>query len=163
MIPSFEQPAMSAMNFIKQRESDITNFFTQTSVPRQTCDDWLRRRFRQGNFAPIPEQGRNSYSVHVGQDQELVVQFRLKTLPLDMDAINSAQRVYGDKVPVVMLEAQLGEDGGENSKPPLLVYSVDGVRGTRYSSFLQNRGEPMLSSREMNAACRRNLTRDFAR
>lgn len=78
-----------------------------------------------------------------------------------MDAIDLAQRVYGVKVPTVVLEAKLGDDGGE--KPPVLVYSIDRVRGTPYSSFLWYRGEVMIRSRDMNAVCRRNLTRDFAR
>lgn len=147
------------MDPLEQREFDIANFFVLAGVTRQTCDDWLRR-FQGGIFTPLPEQGNSSYSVYVGQDQEYTVQFRLKSLPLDVDAINLAQRVYGARVPVVVLEAQLGHDGGE--KPPVLVYSIDCVRGTPYSSFLWHRHDPMLTSREMNAACRRNLTRDFA-
>jgi hypothetical protein len=138
----------------------MSNFFISAGITRLACDDWLRR-FQRGSFTPLPEQGNSSYSVYVGQDQEYIIQFRLKTSPLDVDAINLAQQVYGVRVPAVMLKAQLGKDGG--AKPPVLVYSIDRVLGTAYSSFLLYRDEPMLMSREMNAACRRSLTRDFAR
>ncbi|KAL7927879.1 hypothetical protein ACQKWADRAFT_325220 [Trichoderma austrokoningii] len=151
---------MDTIDPIDQDELDI-DFFANTSVTRQTCDDWLRRRFPGRNFRPIPEQGSNSYSVYTGQDEEHVVQFRLKTYPLDVDAINWTRQVHGDKVPVVVFEGQLGEDG--TAKPPLLAYSIDVVRGTPYSSFLRYRGDAMRTSRDMNATCRRKLTRDFAR
>ncbi|GFP52346.1 hypothetical protein TASIC1_0001049800 [Trichoderma asperellum] len=151
---------MDAIDPIEQHEFDIAHFFFYAGVTRQACDDWLSR-FKGGIFTPIPEQGNSSYSVYAGQDQEYIVQFRLKSISLDVDAINLAQKVYGFKVPTVVLEAQLGEDGGE--KPPVLVYSIDRVRGTPYSSFLWYRDQAMITSREMNAVCRRNLTRDFAR
>lgn len=158
--PAVKQPTMDAIDPIEQHEFDIAHFFFYAGVTRQACDDWLSR-FKGGTFTPIPEQGNSSYSVYAGQDQEYIVQFRLKSIPLDVDAISLAQKVYGFKVPTVVLEAQLGEDGGE--KPPVLVYSIDRVRGTPYSSFLWYRDQAMITSREMNAVCRRNLTRDFAR
>lgn len=148
-----------AMDSLEHLELDTPNFFVSAGITRQACDDWLRR-FQEGSFTPLPEQSNSSYSVCVGQDQERILQFRLKSSPLDADAINLAQRVYGSRVPAVVVKAQLGDDDGE--KPPVLVYLIDCMRGTDYSSFLLYRDKHMLTSMEMNAACRRNLTRDFA-
>ncbi|PON27368.1 hypothetical protein TGAM01_v203749 [Trichoderma gamsii] len=113
----------------------------------------------QAASRPSPSKA-TAYSVCVGQDQDRILQFRLKSSPLDADSINLAQRIYGSRVPAVVVEAQLGDDDGET--PPVLVYSIDCVRGTDFSSFLLYRDEAMLTSMERNAACRRNLTRDFA-
>ncbi|EHK41077.1 hypothetical protein TRIATDRAFT_204756 [Trichoderma atroviride IMI 206040] len=114
-------------------ELDTPDFFVSAGITRQACDDWLRR-FHEGSFTPLPEQSNSSYSVCVGQDQDRILQFRLKPSPLDADAINLARRIYGSSVPAVVVEAQLGDDDGE--KPPVLVYSIDCMRGTDYSSYL---------------------------
>lgn len=80
----------TAMDPLEHLELDTPNFFISAGITRQACDDWLRR-FQEGSFTPLPEQSNSSYSVCVGQDQERIMQFRLKSSPLDADAINLAQ------------------------------------------------------------------------
>lgn len=58
----------------------------------------------------VAVQGNCSYSVYAGPSLEYVVQFRLKSLLLDMEVASLAREVYGPFAPAVSFEGQLGDE-----------------------------------------------------
>lgn len=108
-------------------EDAIVDFFTKTSVSRQTCDD-RARALAGGTIALIKIQGFCSYSVYAGPNLEYVVQFRLKSLELKTENTMLVKQLYGTLAPEVSFVGQLGDDGFAG-KEPFYIYLANRIRG----------------------------------
>lgn len=97
--------------------------------------------------------------MYAGPREEFGVQFRLKSLALNMDIMTLAQNIYGDLVPPVSYHGQIGEDGTE--KDPLSIYNMDRVQGISHLDFIL----AQTASNDSSDYCvwRENLISDIAK
>ncbi|KAJ9637136.1 hypothetical protein H2199_007422 [Coniosporium tulheliwenetii] len=102
-------------------DSHIADFFTKTSVTREVCDV-KAVELVGGSITPVPNQGDCSYTVYGGPYSEFAVQFRLKSLLLDLEKAALAQEIHGALVSNVTFHGQLGDADQEEDREPLLVY-----------------------------------------
>ncbi|POR37243.1 Uncharacterized protein TPAR_02553 [Tolypocladium paradoxum] len=75
---------------------------------------------------PVDVQGNCSYSVYAGPCLEYVVQFRLKSLQLDMKIASLARQVYGSLVPTVLFEGHVGDES-KDREPLYGVTHLDSI------------------------------------
>ncbi|EFY87347.1 hypothetical protein J3459_015844 [Metarhizium acridum] len=101
-------------------EDEIFTFFRKTSACRSECDA-RAEELVGGTATTIDVQGNCSYSVYAGPCLEHVVQFRLKSLKLDMRTAALARHVYGSYAPIDSFEGQVGDDESKENEP-LYVY-----------------------------------------
>ncbi|KAF9766949.1 hypothetical protein IL306_000545 [Fusarium sp. DS 682] len=114
-------------------EDEISNFFAKTSASRPDCD--ARAEELVGGMAtPVNVQGNCSYSVYAGPCLDYVVQFRLKSLKLDMKIASLASQVYGSLAPTVSFEGQVGDESKD--KEPLYVYVMSRMKGMTHLDFI---------------------------
>lgn len=118
-----------AASEIYSLDSQINKFFKKTSTTRQACDDKVTE-LSGGPGEPAPMQGECSYTVFAGSSKELVFQFRLKSLFLDLNIIKEARKVYGRLAPETTFHGSLGSDGGKLES--LLVYRMNKVPAVSY-------------------------------
>jgi len=90
-------------------EVTLAEFFTLTSIKRETCDA-AAIDLAQGRVVPVAVQGNCSYCVYAGPAHEYVVQFRPKSLRLRIEMIRLARRVHGSIVPNTAFHGQLRSD-----------------------------------------------------
>lgn len=100
----------------------IAEFFSQTSATRKACDT-KAKHLVGGKVVPVTVQGNCSYSVYAGPEFEFVIQFRLKSLMLELEIVALAREIYSSLAPNALFYGQLGEDG----KEPLFVYIINRI------------------------------------
>jgi hypothetical protein len=101
-----------------------------------------------------------SYTVYAGPNLEHVVQFRLKSLKLELEIATLARLVYGSRAPSVQFHGELA-DNDISEKEPLLVYVMERMKGISHLDFILAHGFPEDSL--SNISARRNLITDIAR
>ncbi|KAI1382154.1 hypothetical protein F4677DRAFT_17020 [Hypoxylon crocopeplum] len=139
-------------------EAEIASFFTKTSTTRSACEA-RARELVGGSVVPVKVQGCCSYSVYAGAGLEFVVQFRLKSLKLNIETATLANKVYGVLAPSVSFEGQIGQES--DGKEPVYTYLMSRVSGMTHLDFILAHGHPE-NSPEM-CAWRSNLLADVAR
>ncbi|KAI1109073.1 hypothetical protein F5Y14DRAFT_433859 [Nemania sp. NC0429] len=142
-------------------ENEIAAFFKRTTVRRDTCDTLAMNLVGGKQVTPVAIQGTCSYTVYAGQHLEYAVQFRLKSLGVNVEVAALARQIYGTLVPDISFQQQLGEDSATGGKEPLLVYVMSRITGISRLDFILSRGFPENSPK--NKACRQNLVQDVAR
>lgn len=140
-------------------DDELAVFFSQTSVPQTECDTLAAQLLNTTNITPVPIQGTCSYTVFAGQ--EIVVQFRLKSLELSIETSDLARQIFGKWAPCVEFKQQLGEDGVSSEKKPVLVYVMSRVKGISMLEFILEYGYQENS--DENKARRKTLVGDFAK
>jgi hypothetical protein len=133
----------------------IAEFFSQTSASREACDT-KAKNLAGGEVVPVAVQGNCSYSVYAGSNFEFVVQFRLKSLMLDLEIVTLAREIYGYLAPSASLHGQLGEDASES----LFIYIMDRIPGISYLDFILANSFPENS--DENFVLRKTLISDVA-
>ncbi|KAH7324960.1 hypothetical protein B0I35DRAFT_425266 [Stachybotrys elegans] len=139
-------------------EDEISNFFAKTSASRPDCDA-CAEELVGGTATPVTVQGNCSYSVYAGSCLDYVVQFRLKSLQLDMKIASLASKVYGSLAPTVSFEGQVGDES--KGKEPLYVYVMSRIKGVTHLDFILARDCPDNSPE--NFLHRQRLMEDVAR
>lgn len=139
-------------------EDEILTFFAKTSACRSDCDA-RAEELVGGRATTLDVQGNCSYTVYAGPCLEYVVQFRLKSLQLDLRTASLARHVYGCYAPTVSFEGYLGDESKE--KEPLYVYVMDRIKGVTHLDFILAHGYPDNSPE--NFARRQRLMIDVAR
>ncbi|OKL61153.1 hypothetical protein UA08_03473 [Talaromyces atroroseus] len=142
-------------------DSEIAQFFEQTSVPRSVCDSYAKEELG-GEVVPVAVQGVCSYTVYAGPKGEFVAQFRLKSLQLRMETAELAQAIYGDFAPQVAFRGQIGDDGVKG-KDPLYIYVMSRMQGISYLTFLLAHSTNIPENSCKFSFWRRNLISDIAR
>ncbi|KAH8893409.1 hypothetical protein GQ53DRAFT_860534 [Thozetella sp. PMI_491] len=145
-------PVLSVYSF----DEAIASFFANASVERAACDAHAKELVG-GTVDAIKIQGDSSYSVYAGPDLEYVVQFRRKSMPLNIETCAVATKIHGGLAPRVSFEGQIGEQDGE--KEPIHVYLMPRIRGMTYLDFTL----ASKSDAHQESACRKNLMIDIAR
>ncbi|KND86780.1 hypothetical protein TOPH_08588 [Tolypocladium ophioglossoides CBS 100239] len=143
-------------------EDEISNFFTKTSASRLDCDA-RAEELVGGKATPVVVQGNCSYSVYAGPCLEYVVQFRLKSLRLDMKIASLARQLYGSLAPTVSFEGQVGDESKDKAKDkePLYAYVMGRMKGVTYLDFILAHDSPDNSPETF--ARRQRLMIDMAR
>ncbi|KAF2184560.1 hypothetical protein K469DRAFT_633284 [Zopfia rhizophila CBS 207.26] len=141
------------------QDDAIAELFTQTCTTRSSCES-KALELVGGTVVPVEVQGVCSYTVYAGPKLEYVVQFRLKSLKLDLKIATLAEQVYGSLAPSVKFHGALDENDNAE-KEPLLVYVMERMMGITHLDFILAHGFPENS--ESNFASRRNLMTDIAR
>lgn len=89
------------------------------------------------------------------------MQYRLKSLALNMNIMNLATAIYGTLTPQISFEGQIGED--HESKEPLYIYVMNRMPGISHLDFiLAYNGDVSENSLEFSR-CRQNLVADNAK
>lgn len=148
-------------------EVETEAFFQKTLATREQCHAKTRELFGNNintRILPVQVQGACSYTLYVGPGEYLafVVQFRLKSLALEMEVVERAREVYGTLAPWVTFKGVVGEevkagDGGEKGKDRevLYVYCMSRVKGVTHLDFILKNGFPEDSADNMR--WRKNL------
>jgi hypothetical protein len=159
-LPEIQQytDAMSSSDQEYSVAQEIAHFFEKTSTTRSACDA-RAKEFVGGNVIPVAVQGVCSYSVYAGPNDDIVVQFRLKSLELRMETVSLARDIYGSLAPQVSFKGQIGEDIG--GKEPLYIYVMNRVQGISHLDFIL--GHSLTENSPENFAWRENLIADVAR
>lgn len=135
-------------------------------------------------IVPVTVQGVCSYTVYAGSKDangllDKVVQFRLKSLKLNMEMIDLAREVYEEMAPRVKFVGEIGEDdeekiavdeveagkgeGGKQTGEPLCIYVMDRVKGVSYLDFSLEHNTDGRDNTPEWFAWRKNLITDVAR
>jgi hypothetical protein len=139
-------------------EDEISNFFAKTSACRSKCDA-RAEELVGGKATTIDVQGNCSYTVYAGPCLEYVVQFRLKSLQLDLKTASLARHVYGYYAPTVSFEGHVGDESKE--KEPLYVYVMSRIKGVTHLDFIL--AHDCADNSPENFARRQRLMIDVAR
>ncbi|GES63522.1 hypothetical protein ATEIFO6365_0007020900 [Aspergillus terreus] len=141
-------------------DQEIANFFERTTATRSACDTFAREHLG-GKVVPVAVQGVCSYTVYAGPNDELVAQFRLKSLRLDMETVDLARTIYGDYAPPVAFRGEIGED--VEGKEPIYVYVMSRIRGITYLDFILAHNSQVPENSVEFSSWRKNLVIDVAR
>jgi len=133
------------------RDNAISNFFAKTSTSRKACDE-KAISIVGGRVEPVAVQGNCSYSIYAGRNLEFVFQFRLASLPLNLETLQLARKIHGSVTPVILTYEQL-ED--------VHVYAMPRIQGVTYLDFILADKYPQNSKE--NFALRKTLVADIAR
>ncbi|KAI0186564.1 hypothetical protein EV127DRAFT_394769 [Xylaria flabelliformis] len=139
---------------------EIVNFFGQTSATRSECDA-SAKQLVGGDVVPVAVQGVCSYTVYAGQNQEFVVQFRLKSLDMNLETVALARKIYGSLAPEVSFHGQLGGETDANGKEPVYIYVMTRIPGISHLDFILSRNVPQNSPEWFT--WRNSLLTDMAR
>ncbi|KAI1314273.1 hypothetical protein F5Y03DRAFT_336620 [Xylaria venustula] len=139
---------------------EIDHFFEKTSATRSECDA-SAKQLVGGDVVPIAVQGVCSYTVYAGQNQEFVVQFRLKSLTLDLGTVTLARKIYGSLTPEVSFHGQLGGEIDAKGKEPLYIYVMTRIPGISHLDFILSHDVPENSPEWFT--WRNSLLTDMAR
>jgi hypothetical protein len=137
---------------------EIAEFFSKTSTTRHACDA-KAKTLVGGQVTPVPIQGNCSYTVYAGPSSEYVIQFRLRSLKLEIETATSARDIYGSLVPSTEFFGELGDATG--AKEPVCVYVMSRIRGISYLDFILANDAP--ESSDHNFVWRKTLMVDVAR
>ncbi|KAK5998058.1 hypothetical protein PT974_00429 [Cladobotryum mycophilum] len=114
-------------------EKEIAEFFGKTSVTRSACDA-RAKELVGGDVSIVNVQGACSYTVYAGPDLEYVVQFRLKSLKLDLGTLTLARTIYGSLAPSASFKGQMGDES--HDKEPLCVYVMARIKGVTHLDLI---------------------------
>ncbi|CAG8074814.1 unnamed protein product [Penicillium salamii] len=141
-------------------EQKIAAFFEKTTTTRSVWDNYASKHFG-GTVIPVKVQGVCSYTVYAGPNTELVVQYRLKSLALNMDTMNLVKTIYGTLTPQISFKGQLGEY--HETEEPLYIYVMSRMPGVLQLDFiLAHIGDFPENSLEFSQ-WRQNLVADNAK
>ncbi|KAJ5950451.1 uncharacterized protein N7479_008864 [Penicillium vulpinum] len=141
-------------------EEEITAFFEKTTTTRSACDNYASKHLR-GNVTPVDVQGVCSYTVYAGPNAEFVVQYRLKSLALNMDIMNLVKAIYGTLTLHISFKGEIGEP--HESKEPLYIYVMNRMPGISHLAFiLAHNGDVPENSLEFSR-WRQNIVADNAK
>ncbi|KAJ5776460.1 uncharacterized protein N7511_001471, partial [Penicillium nucicola] len=149
--------ATSGMNY--DVEQEIVAFFGKTTTTRSACDNYASEHL--GNVIPVDVQGVCSYTVYAGPNAEFVVQYRLKSLALNIDIMNLAKAIYGNLTPRISFEGQIGED--HESKEPLYIYVMNRLPGISHLDFILAHNDDISENSLEFSRWRQNLVTDNAK
>ncbi|OJD23110.1 hypothetical protein ACJ73_05542 [Blastomyces percursus] len=141
-------------------EREIDEFFKKTSATRAACDSYAKEHLG-GDVIPVAVQGVCSYTVYAGPKAEFVVQFRLKSLMLEMETVNLARTVYGHFAPQVTFKGPIGKE--IDGKEPLYIYVMARIGGISYLDFLLTHNGHVPENSPTFSSWRKNLVTDIAR
>ncbi|KAG8156544.1 hypothetical protein KVR01_013648 [Diaporthe batatas] len=153
--------AMASENQAYSLDTEIAIFFSKTSVRREMCDELAKDLVGGDQVVPVAVRGCCSYTVYAGQDLGHVIQFRLKSLGLNMETAARARRIYGEFAPDVAFKHQLGQDSTTAGQEPLLIYVMTRIRGISHLDFILAHGFPENSPE--NIVRRKHLIQGVAR
>src|SRR6266536_6376765 len=100
---------MTSSNPEYSLDKEIIHFFGKTSATRSACDA-SAKELVGGNVVPVAVQGACSYTVYAGPNQDFVVQFRLRSLRLNLETMSLDRKIHGHLAPQISFEGQIGED-----------------------------------------------------
>ncbi|KAJ6114853.1 hypothetical protein N7486_000631 [Penicillium sp. IBT 16267x] len=126
-------------------EQEIVAFFEKTTTTRSACDNYASEHL-SGNVTPVDIQGVCSYTVYAGPNAECVVQYRLKSLALNIDIMNLAKAIYGSLTPQISFKGQIGE--AHESKEPLYIYVMNRMPGISHLDFILAHNAPKPCGRQ---------------
>ncbi|KAJ5178376.1 uncharacterized protein N7500_001075 [Penicillium coprophilum] len=141
-------------------DQEIADFFQKTTVTRSACDNFAREHVG-GNIVPVAVQGVCSYTVYAGNNNEVVVQFRLASLQLSMETAKLARSIYSHFAPQVTFMGQIGE--ATESKEALSIYVMSRLRGISYLDFILTHNSQVPETSPEFSSWRKNLVIDIAR
>lgn len=75
-----------------------------------------------------------SYTVYAGPNAGFVVQYRLKSLALNMDIMNLVKAIYGTLTPQISFKGQIGDN--HEIKEPLYIYVMNRMLGISQLDFI---------------------------
>lgn len=141
-------------------EQEIVAFFEKTTTTRSACNKYASEHLG-GNITPVNVQGVCSYTVYAGPNAKFVVQYRPKSLALNMDIRKLAKAIYGTLIPQVSFKGKIGED--RKSKEPLYIYVMNRMPGISQLHFiLAHNGDVPENSLEFSR-WRQNLVAENAK
>lgn len=152
--------AMTSSNLEYSVDQEIAHFFGKTSATRSACDI-SAKELAGGNVVPVAVQGVCSYTVYAGPKQDLVVQFRLRSLRLKLETMTLAREIYGQFAPQISFKGQIGEDADVDGKEPLYIYTMTRVQGVSHLDFILGHNVPENSPEYFD--WRKTLITDIAR
>ncbi|KAJ5345396.1 hypothetical protein N7452_003400, partial [Penicillium brevicompactum] len=114
-----------------------------------------------GNITPVAVQGVCSYTVYAGPNAESVVQYRLKSLALNMEIMDLVNAIYGTLAPQISFEGQIGED--HESKEPLYIYVMNRMAGASHLDFILAHNSDVPENSPEFSCWRQNLVADNAK
>lgn len=152
---------MATKNRVYDIDQEIADFFAQTTATLSACNDFAREHVG-GEVVPVTVQGVCSYTVYAGPHAEFVVQFRLKSLRLNMETSDLVRTIYGSFAPHVSFVGQIGNDD-DDAKETLYIYVMDRVRGISYLDFILAHTSSLSENSPEFSSWRRNLMTDIAR
>ncbi|KAI0004021.1 hypothetical protein F4779DRAFT_600598 [Xylariaceae sp. FL0662B] len=141
-------------------DQEIRDFFEKTSATRSACDA-AAKELVGGDVVPVAVQGVCSYTVYAGPNLDSVVQFRLRSLRLNLETVTLAGKVHGDLAPKVSFKGQIGDDVDGGVREPLDIYVMTRVRGVSHLDFVLGHNLPENSPEYF--AWRKILVTDVAR
>lgn len=141
-------------------EQEILAFFEKTTTTRSACDNYASEHLG-GNITPVAVQGVCSYTVYAGPNAESVVQYRLKSLALNMDIMDLVNAIYGTLAPRISFEGQIGED--HESKEPLYIYVMNRMAGVSHLDFILAHNSDVPENSSEFSCWRQNLVADNAK
>lgn len=116
---------MSTSYVYHNLENEINDFFSNTNVTRQQCDELAISR-AGGVATPVENQGTCSYTITAGPNNAKLFQFRERDSPIDMGNLNLAQAVHPEFVARCEYLGTIGDSH------PLHIYEMDNLPGTIY-------------------------------
>ncbi|WVN91162.1 uncharacterized protein L203_106416 [Cryptococcus depauperatus CBS 7841] len=141
-------------------EQEIVAFFKKTTTTRSACDNYASERLG-GYITSVDVQGVCSYTVYAGLDAEFVVQYRLKSLALNMDMMKLANAIYGTLTPQISFEGQIGKD--HESREPLCIYVMNRMPGISHLDFILAHNGDVPENSLAFSRWRQNLVADNAK
>lgn len=117
----------------------IANFFSRISTSQSSCNA-RALSLAPGPIVPVPNQGRHSYTLYASPFQNQIVQFRLASLFVNLDTQSLAEKIYGDLVPKISFEGELGDDDEEGGRVPVCVYLMGRIPGVKRKEFMTGLG-----------------------
>ncbi|OAX82893.1 hypothetical protein ACJ72_02749 [Emergomyces africanus] len=127
-------------------EREIDEFFKRTSATHAACDSYVKEHLG-GNVISVVVQGVCSYTVYAGSKAEFVVQFRLKSLMLEMKTVT--------------FKGPIGKD--IDGKESLYIYVMARMEGISYLDFLLKHNGHVPENSPTFSSWRKNLVTDIAR
>ncbi|OQD74166.1 hypothetical protein PENDEC_c012G03212 [Penicillium decumbens] len=128
-------------------ENEINEFFSNTNVNRQQCDELAISR-AGGVATPVESQGTCSYTITAGPNNAKLFQFRVQDSFIDMGNLSIAKAVHPEFVARCEYLGTIGDSH------PLHIYEMDNLPGTIY----------MLAGIPPDDMSRRhNIVKDLAR
>ena len=149
---------MASQNQSYSVVEEIIEFFNKSKAA-QSCCDAKAQEIVGGVATPVAVQGVCSYSVYAGPKHEFVVQFRLKSLGLNMDTSTLAYNIYGPLVPTASYHGEIGDD--VDDREALSIYVMSRIDGISHLDFILAHNLPENSPEY--SLWRENLIGDFAR
>lgn len=156
----FKRKSVATSEMSYNVEEEIAAFFEKTTATRSACDTYARDHFG-GDVTPVDVQGVCSYTVYAGPHAEVVVQYRLKSLALDMDTMNLVKAIYGTFTPDISFRGQIGRN--HETQEPLYIYVMNRMPGISQLQFILDHIDDVPENSLEASRGRQNLVADNAK